>query len=161
MIQEKFSKHTDLTRIFKEEMEFFNPDETMQDTSEFLNYILDKLHEEIVDINNAKVSLLANAVTRSEHTIKDSAVWQIFGSTLKTQYQIDAQAQQTKYDPSYQIMVDIQEDECTIEDCLDAYFSEDIIESEKNQNIKQQITLEKLPNVLVINVKRFTYDPKM
>ena len=82
MVSQKFSKKTDLAKIFKEEMEFFNPGKMMQDTSEFLNFMLDKLHEEIVDINKIKVPLQSNKMVIGNNTIKDSAIWQIFGSTL-------------------------------------------------------------------------------
>lgn len=90
--------------------------------------MLDKLHEEIVDVNSRKVPIQANKMM-NDNTTQDSAVWQIFGSTLKTELQKDQQKPEMKYEPTFQIMVDIQEDECTIEECLDSYFSQEIIET--------------------------------
>ena len=154
----KLSKFTNLERIFTEEMAFFNPDHVQCDTSEFLNYMLDKLHEELVDINQQNVSLQSKNRGVSKHTTRDSAVWQIFGSSLMTEFQKGSDKPELKYDPAFSIMVDIQEDECTIEDCLDAYFSpQKIVCSDQSKELNQQIFLEKLPNVLVINVKRFTF----
>lgn len=132
----KFSKQIDLSKIFKEELEFFNPDHRQCDSSEFLNFMLDKLHEEIADINQTKVPLKANERIDS-NTTQDSAVWQIFGSTLKTELKIDDKEPQLQYEPTFQIMVDIKEDECNIEDCLDTYFTEEQIESSSDKVMKQ------------------------
>lgn len=83
-------------------MEFFNPDHVMQDTSEFLNFMLDKLHEEIVDINNKKVPLpVINKDKDDKNTIKDTAVWQIFGSTLRTDILIEGEEKQTRYEATF------------------------------------------------------------
>jgi len=43
-------KVVDAEKIFAAELLEFNPDQVQADSSEFLSYILDKLHEEMKDI---------------------------------------------------------------------------------------------------------------
>lgn len=63
------------------------------------------------------------------------------------------------------LTLDITEDECSIEDCLDAYFEKQRVEGYKLEGrpVKayQRQVFEKLPNILMINLKRFVYTDKL
>ena len=69
------------------------------------------------------------------------------------------------FDPHFVINLDIMYDECTIEECLDEYFKPNKVEGYK-QNDKvvrahHQPLFEKLPNTLIINLKRFVYTDRL
>lgn len=86
------------------------------------------------------VSLLSTQTEKSipHATIKDSAIWQIFGGTLRTTVQTGDQEPEHKYEPAFHLIIDIEEDEATIDECLDSYFSPQfILDSKKKQRIKQ------------------------
>ena len=54
----------DAQQIFYQDLQHFNPDNVQADCSEFLSYILDKLHEELKDI------YVSNQM--DESTVKDN-----------------------------------------------------------------------------------------
>ena len=67
-VERKYNKYLDLESIFKEEMDFFNPDHIMSDVSEFMSFLLNKLHEEMMDLGTGKVSLLSDPRKREPMT---------------------------------------------------------------------------------------------
>jgi len=69
------------------------------------------------------------------------------------------------FDPCFVLSVDIPFDECTIEDCIDNYFKETKVEgyqvNGKTVRAHQKHLVEKLPNILMVNLKRFVYTDRL
>ena len=63
------------------------------------------------------------------------------------------------------LSLDIVHDECTIEDCIDNYFTSNNVEgyqlNGKTVRASQNQLFEKLPNILIINLKRFVYTDRL
>lgn len=72
-LENKYNKHLDVESIFEEEMDLFNPDHIMSDTSEFMSFLLNKLHEEVMDLGIGKVSLLSDTI-KKQHLTSDSFI---------------------------------------------------------------------------------------
>ena len=57
----------------------------------------------------------------------------------------------------------VEGDECSIEDCLAAYFRSEVVHDYKDERTgryvkaTKKLSLEKLPNILILNLKRFIY----
>ena len=98
--------------------------------------------------------------------IENSIIRDIFGGILRTEFIIEgSRSTKVSFDPCFVLTLDIVEDECTIEDCLDAYFQKQIVEGYKldGKPVKayKRELLEKLPNILMINLKRFIFKEKL
>lgn len=69
------------------------------------------------------------------------------------------------FDPCFVLSLDILHDDCTIEECLDKYFKESNVEgyqlNGKTMRAYQKQSIEKLPNILMINLKRFVYTDRL
>lgn len=180
----------DAQEIFLQELLTFNPDNIQADCSEFLSFFLDKLHEELKEFyvtNEGKDEILdgkskakASAddqewnetgannkkiVFRDDDyqaQIENSIIRDIFGGILREEFIVDgSRINKVSFNPCFVLALDIVEDECSIEDCLDAYFQNQNVEGYKvdGRPVKayQRQLLEKLPNILMINLKRFIY----
>ena len=84
---------------------------------------------------------------------------------MRTELHVNSRKNSVSFDPCFVLTLDIVEDECTIEDCLDAYFQNQKIEGYKvdGQPVRafKQELFEKLPNILMINLKRFIFIDKL
>lgn len=98
--------------------------------------------------------------------IEQSIIRDIFGGVIRTEFNVDGNRKHSvSFDPHFVINLDILYDECTIEECLDEYFKASNVEGYK-QNDKvvrahNQPLFEKLPNTLMINLKRFVYTDRL
>lgn len=180
--------------IFAQELVTFNPENAQADCSEFLSYFLDKLHEElkdfyvsneskkdpILDESKAKASKddqewnetgakNQKVVFRDKdirNNIENSIIRDIFGGILRTELHVNgSRSNSVSFDPCFVLTLDIVEDECSIEDCLDAYFQNQQVEGYKIDGkpakaYKREL-FEKLPNILMINLKRFIFTDKL
>ena len=183
----------DAQDVFCQELVTFNPDNVQADCSEFLSYFLDLLHEElkvfyvpnkakdpIFDEKKAKASQddqqwnetgnkVKNVVFKNEgiqNQIENSIIRDIFGGILRTEFHVDgSRSNSVSFDPCFVLTLDILEDECSIEDCLDAYFTDQKVEGYKIDGkpakAHKRELFEKLPNILMINLKRFIYTDKL
>lgn len=84
---------------------------------------------------------------------------------MRKEFHIEANRKSTvSFEPNFILQLDIAHEECTIENCLDNYFKEDPIEGFKLENGKivkasTKFLFEKLPNILMLNLKRFIWHP--
>ena len=101
-----------------------------------------------------------------QNQIENSIIRDIFGGILRTELAVEG-ARKTKvsFDPCFVLTLDIIGDECTIEDCLDAYFQKQKVEGYKldGKAVKahKREMFEKMPNILMINLKRFIFKEKL
>lgn len=94
--------------------------------------------------------------------IDKSIIRDIFGGILRSQFHVEGTRQHNvDYEPFFVLSLPIPFDECKIEDCLAEYFKEDTVRDYKMNGrfvkATQTVMLEKLPNILVLNLKRFIY----
>ena len=81
---------------------------------------------------------------------------------MRTDFHVEnSRNHKISYHPCFVLDVDIPWDECTIEDCLDNHFKAEKIEGYqvegKNVRATQTVQFQKLPNILMITLKRFVY----
>ncbi|KAK6631398.1 hypothetical protein RUM44_005925 [Polyplax serrata] len=154
-----------------------------QDAHEFLRYMLDRLHTELL-------SLLPDDTLRDsqyislDHKGRSSIVTSVFGGTLQSEVRcLNCLTESKKHDPFLDLSLDIPEkylysqkktkdlDEtlppCTIADCLTSFVEvEELAETElyycNNCKSKQRSTkrfwIRRLPNVLCLHLKRFRWN---
>ncbi|KAL0271487.1 UNVERIFIED_CONTAM: hypothetical protein PYX00_008567 [Menopon gallinae] len=154
-----------------------------QDAHEFLRYMLDRLHTELL-------SLLPDETLRDsqyislDHKGRSSIVTSVFGGTLQSEVRcLNCFTESKKHDPFLDLSLDIPDkylygqkknkdiDEilppCTIADCLTSFIEvEELAETElyycNNCKSKQRSTkrfwIRRLPNVLCLHLKRFRWN---
>ncbi|XP_054288091.1 ubiquitin carboxyl-terminal hydrolase 3-like [Macrosteles quadrilineatus] len=147
-----------------------------QDAHEFLRYMLDRLHTELLHLLPESPYLLG-------HKGKSSIVTSVFGGTLQSEVTcLNCNVESKKHDPFLDLSLDIPEkcyqkknrdssDEpispCNILDCLTSFIQvEELAETElyycNNCKSKQRSTkrfwIRRLPNVLCLHLKRFRWN---
>ena len=143
-------KVVDAEAIFATELLEFNPEAVQADCSEFLSYILDKLHEEMKDIyvsNAPKNEEQKTEATQSKgqdtewnetgegnakitynnhedlQKIQNSIIRDIFGGIVRTEFFVEgSRNHRVTFESCFVLTLDIPYDGCTIEECLDGYF---------------------------------------
>lgn len=98
--------------------------------------------------------------------ITNSIIRDIFGGIIRNEFNVDgSRSSSITFDPSFVLSLDIPYDECTIEECLDNYFQKVNVEGyqQNGRTVKahQRHLFEKLPNVLMVNLKRFVYTDRL
>lgn len=144
-----------------------------------MTFILDRLHEELKDIyiSNEKKSAKETksnwneadkkvTVNVSLQEIAHSIITDIFGGIIRTEFHIEGSRNHSvNFDRCFVMSLDIPENGCTINDCLDNYFKVNKVDGYqvKGKTVKasQKLLFEKLPNVLIINLKRFVYTDQL
>ncbi|BES88144.1 ubiquitin carboxyl-terminal hydrolase [Nesidiocoris tenuis] len=150
-----------------------------QDAHEFLRYMLDRLHTELLH-------LLPDFSLKDSHFIshknKTSIVTSVFGGTLQSEVRcLNCGTESKKHDPFLDLSLDIPEKchqqrkcketgedipPCNILDCLTSFIEvEELAETElyycNNCKSKQRSTkrfwIRRLPNVLCLHLKRFRW----
>ena len=98
--------------------------------------------------------------------LENSIIADIFGGVIRNDFHIDgSRSQSISYDRCYVLTLDIpfSQDPISIEDCLDHNYKENKVEGYKSEQsgkvvkCTQTHMFDKLPNILVINLKRFIY----
>ena len=94
--------------------------------------------------------------------IDKSIIRDIFGGIQRSQFHVEGTRQHNvSYQPFFVLSLPIPYNECTIEECLTEYFKSDPVHDYKMNGrfvkASQTVMLEKLPNILVLNLKRFIY----
>jgi ubiquitin C-terminal hydrolase len=97
--------------------------------------------------------------------IENSIIRDIFGGIMRNEFHVDGSRQSSiTFDPSFVLSLDIPNDyrdDITIEECLDNYFQKVNVEgyqqNGKTVRAHQRYLFEKLPNILMVNLKRFVY----
>lgn len=102
----------------------------------------------------------------NQYKYQHSIVSDIFGALMREELHIlGARSTKVKYSPSFTLCLDIPRDGCSVEECMDEYFKPQNISdykvNGKNVNQTLKILFEKLPNVLIINFKRFIFKEKL
>ena len=137
-----------------------------QDAHEFMHYLLDRVHTEL---------LLTKMACNGKNTI----VTGIFGGILESQVNCSRCGNESrKLDPFLDLSLDIPEEfqsrktrlfdgpVCQLKDCLDSFTKvEQLQEGEqyfcpcckKRQTSTKKLTIERLPNVLCLHLKRFKF----
>ncbi|XP_014292497.1 ubiquitin carboxyl-terminal hydrolase 3 [Halyomorpha halys] len=148
-----------------------------QDAHEFLRYMLDRLHTELLH-------LLPDFTLKDfSHKNKTSIVTSVFGGTLQSEVRcLNCGTESKKHDPFLDLSLDIPEKcinqrkckdnaedtpPCNILDCLTSFIEvEELAETElyycSNCKSKQRSTkrfwIRRLPNVLCLHLKRFRWN---
>lgn len=155
-----------------------------QDAHEFLRYMLDRLHLELLHLL-PDGSLRENSYLNIGPKSRSSIVTSVFGGTLQSEVRcLNCCVESKKHDPFLDLSLDIPEkfqylkksakdttDEpttpCDISDCLTSFIEvEELAETElyycNNCKSKQRSTkrfwIRRLPNVLCLHLKRFRWN---
>ena len=85
---------------------------------------------------------------------------------MRNEFNVDGSRNSSvTFDPQFVLNLPIVYDECTIEECMDQFFQKSYVEGYKQNgrvvNAHNQMLFEKLPNILVVNLKRFVYTDRL
>ncbi|PNF21373.1 Ubiquitin carboxyl-terminal hydrolase 3 [Cryptotermes secundus] len=152
-----------------------------QDAHEFLRYMLDRLHTELLHLL-PDFTLKDNPYISLGHKSRSSIVTSVFGGTLQSEVRcLNCSSESKKHDPFLDLSLDIPEKfqlpkktkdneeslpPCNISDCLTSFIEvEELAETElyycNNCKSKQRSTkrfwIRRLPNVLCLHLKRFRW----
>lgn len=99
-------------------------------------------------------------------TMSKSIIKDIFGGTQRNEFNIDgSRNSNVTYEEGFVLNLPIPFDECSIEDCMEEYFKKSYVEDYKvNGRVVKahnRMLFEKLPNILVVNLKRFVYTDRL
>ncbi|KAF0312373.1 Ubiquitin carboxyl-terminal hydrolase 3 [Amphibalanus amphitrite] len=144
-----------------------------QDAHEFLRYMLDRLHTEML-------TLLPTSSAPSQ-AARSSIVTSVFGGTLQNEVTcLICRTESKKHDPFLDLSLDIpdrfasqrknkdgeQQTMCSLADCLDLFLDvEELADTElyycnnckQRQKSTKKFWIRRLPNVLCVHVKRFRW----
>ncbi|XP_021937087.1 ubiquitin carboxyl-terminal hydrolase 3-like isoform X4 [Zootermopsis nevadensis] len=152
-----------------------------QDAHEFLRYMLDRLHTELLHLL-PDFTLKDNPYISLGHKSRSSIVTSVFGGTLQSEVRcLNCSSESKKHDPFLDLSLDIPEKfqllkktkdsedlppPCNLADCLTSFIEvEELAETElyycNNCKSKQRSTkrfwIRRLPNVLCLHLKRFRW----
>ncbi|KAL1117737.1 hypothetical protein AAG570_004052 [Ranatra chinensis] len=151
-----------------------------QDAHEFLRYMLDRLHTELLHV---LPDFTLKDSTYISHRNKISIVTSIFGGTLQSEVQcLNCGTESKKLDPFLDLSLDIPDScisqrksketgenipPCNILDCLTSFIEvEELAETElyhcnhckSKQRSTKRFWIRRLPNVLCLHLKRFRWN---
>lgn len=155
-----------------------------QDAEEFLGFLLEGLHDECVSVMKAAADAAAKTAASSEETNGwlevgakqkasttqtvgnkfDSPITKIFGGTLKSVLKVSGAKDSITMEPYQPLQLDIHLPEVhTIIDALKGLARPETIHGDFNsprgsKSATKQLTIETLPPVLILHLKRFQYD---
>jgi ubiquitin C-terminal hydrolase len=162
-----------------------------QDAQEFLCFLLDSMHEELLSMDNEipekeerKSAEIhgedksaesdgweevgrknTTSIILTKDTYSPSPISHIFGGKLRSSVRKQGDKASVTIQPFYCLPLDIEPPQVkTLEDALTLFMSPEMLEgytcSKRNVEIhaSKQTTLEQLPKVLILVLKRFTYD---
>jgi len=147
------------------------------DAQEFLIALLDALHD---DTNRVKTKLpfeeLTDPPTSTDKEISndwwryftarnDSLVWNLFAGQLKSETRCKVCGHRSRvFDPFMDLSVPIPKSECTLGDCLEKFVEAETIpggewrcsKCKEFQVAEKELAIFRLPQVLVVHLKRFS-----
>lgn len=141
-----------------------------------MSFLLDSLHEELKGIylpntapakdeqwNQADKRVTVNA---KKEGLENSIVTDVFGGVTRSEFHVEgARGHSVNFDRFFVLSLSIPADRCSIEDCVNKFFQPNRVEGYqlKGKTVRAQTktSFERLPNVLVINLKRFVYTDKL
>ncbi|CAH2982082.1 unnamed protein product [Chilo suppressalis] len=139
-----------------------------QDAHEFLRYMLDRLHTELLQLlppDRAEVGFLSR-------TPSASIVTAVFGGTLQSEVRcLACGTESKKFDPFLDLSLELPEsgrhdDPVSLTDCLSSFVQvEELADTERyfcssckcKQKSTKQFWIRRLPNVLCLHLKRFRW----
>lgn len=141
-----------------------------QDAHEFLRYILDRLHTELLTLTSIK--------SNNNSTLNRTIVASIFGGILQSEVRcLICQTQSKKNDQFFDLSLDIPqkycqdslplEQSCPLSECLTKFTElEELADTElyncpnckQKQKSTKQFWIRRLPNVLCLHLKRFKWN---
>eukprot|EP00347_Sterkiella_histriomuscorum_P023370 403334902 len=167
----------DAEKIFAELNQNFNPHQEHQDCHEFLAMLLDLLHDELKliyvppDVKDKEAVVdewqeVGNKNSKckfnnDQQQISQSLINDIFGGIVRNEFQIDRSTNvSVTFEPFFFLNLEVNRSE-SLEECLNNFFRSKIINDYKLEGkivrATHQQQIEKLPNILILQLKRFVY----
>jgi ubiquitin carboxyl-terminal hydrolase 10 len=172
-------------RLFRKDNAF--EDVSQEDAQEFLTFIVDGLHSEIETIKGSTVTTAecSDGISSGAMRPDDTApvVWQevgkknkkstvtiqgrqssgitwLFQGQLRSTYKVQGLRPSVTFEPFYTLPLDIHPDNVfSLSDCFDNCFREEAIDDDKGfVSSSKQVSICDYPAVLILYLKRFTYD---
>lgn len=180
------TKTVDVEGIFRTLLMNFNPDRQQQDCHEFLGLMLDTLNNEMNTIlEKAGIKTKSKSLIETSHNIdpveewaekgkkrvklrnkaedliKNSPIFEIFGGCMREDICIEGKkTSSARLQPYLYLSLDITM-ECTIESSLEKYFEPEELEDyrvgQKEAYATKTHSLLTVPNILILQIKRFLY----
>jgi ubiquitin C-terminal hydrolase len=137
-----------------------------QDAGEFLSYMLNGMHEEcrweaLADNpTNGSKSQGDDDETQSKKTHEDSPIFRIFGGLIKSSVRsIGAKTDSVSLEPFYPLLLDISCDTVdSVRSAIEAYCKSEEV---NGGQATKRLYFKTLPKVLIVNLKRFSYNKGM
>jgi len=159
--------------VFAQILYTFNPDDEHQDCGEYLQLILDMLHNELKTHYKAdegtggewnevgKKKMKMNFKNKLYEAVEPSVIFEIFGGILRNEFNVDRTRQvNVRYEPFFIVNLELNRSE-TLEDCLFSFCNPKNVQDYKlnGRTVRAQNmhVFETLPNVLVLHLKRFIF----
>ncbi|KAJ8904904.1 hypothetical protein NDN08_001418 [Rhodosorus marinus] len=154
--------------------------DSQEDAQEFLVHALDQLHEETLPGSVVKsttvdddgggwheVGLRGRNVVVQRNEFVPSCISSIFGGLQRSELRRYQQKPSVTREPFMCLQLDIENSHVLrLEDALTLYFEPESLEdytlesSKETVEAKKHYTLDRLPRVLILNLKRFSYNPE-
>eukprot|EP00002_Diphylleia_rotans_P012582 TRINITY_DN2461_c0_g1_i10.p1 TRINITY_DN2461_c0_g1~~TRINITY_DN2461_c0_g1_i10.p1 ORF type:complete len:460 (-),score=88.20 TRINITY_DN2461_c0_g1_i10:288-1667(-) len=161
------------SRIYNE----FLVTKCQQDAQEFLIYMLNGLHEDLLTVMPAKpVSLPLSDDAEWEQAgpnrkssliitatdFPSSPITDIFGGVFKSTFKKQGMKASSSFEPFFTMPLDISRaDVQSVETSLKYFSNEEIVEDSSSSVVgKKSLEIEKLPRCLILQLKRFLWDAK-
>ncbi|XP_065675118.1 ubiquitin carboxyl-terminal hydrolase 10-B-like [Hydra vulgaris] len=159
-----------------------------EDAEEFLSYLLNGIHDELVALNKllskkpqngnpdldnenddsswSQVGTKKKDLAKKINSSSDSTIIkQIFGGMIRSSVQQSGVKESTTLQPFFTLQLDIQGDEIwCLEKAIESYFVKEILQgftcSKTNTEVEasRKLSIEELPLVLIFHLKYFVYD---
>lgn len=146
---------------------------SQQDAHEFLIFILDRLHEELavtaesfdtlspqfeglLDEGWEEVGVRNRKSRKQEIQFKKSIISHTFCGSMRSMFKKRNVKDSLTVQPFYTLHLPIHKDVDTVEDALRAM----VVRETLDNNAQKQISIEQLPRVLILQLKRFVFDEK-
>eukprot|EP00045_Choanoeca_perplexa_P006467 m.55067 g.55067 ORF g.55067 m.55067 type:complete len:428 (-) comp13649_c0_seq31:2110-3393(-) len=139
-----------------------------QDAQEFLNYLLNRLAELVLEKNGSDPSSANSSANSTEST--QTWVHEIFQGTLTNELKcMTCESVKTQNESFLDLSVDVTQN-CSLTSCLRNYSStETLCDDSKyqcetccsKQEGQKRLRISKLPNIFAVQLKRFKYSPTL
>ncbi|KAI8827873.1 cysteine proteinase [Chytriomyces cf. hyalinus JEL632] len=136
-----------------------------EDAEEFLRFILDELHEELLHARQSAYNSKMATTLLTEVT--ESPIMQIFGGKMRTILKAFGEKDKAMLEPFMGLPLDIAPDfVSSIEDGLLNFTAPEVISGYKTGtgstvDLTKQSFMDSFPRVLIVHLKRFVFDAKI